>query len=109
MLLESLIDEPQIIELLNRPEVHFAHKPPFETKLFAAMQKKGKNAYIIKVWDEEGQLLPYRCIYAHDPQRDRHHVLMIVDREISYDTNDTNFIELKRRYDALDLRNFGFP
>lgn len=107
-LLETLIDEPHIIEVLNRPQVHVNHTPTIESKTFAAMQKHGKNVFILKVWDADGQLSPYRCLYAHDPQRDRYHVLMIIDRDFNYDTKDASYIELNRRYDALGLRNFKF-
>ena len=107
-LLETLVDEPHIIEVLNRPQVHVKHKPTIEVKEFAAMQKQGKNVFILKVWDDNGQLSPYRCLYAHDPQRDRYHVLMIYDRDFKYDTHDENYIELNRRYDSLGLRNFKF-
>lgn len=105
-LFEVLIDEPHIVEVLNRPQLHHAHQPAIEIKKFGEMQRRGKNVFIIKVWEEDGTLSDYRCLYAHDPQRDRYHVLMIVNREVSYDPNDLCFVELNRRYDALGLRKF---
>lgn len=105
-LLESVADNPAILEVLNRPHNHFEYVPSFEIKKFSELQQRGKNVFIIKIWDEEGKLLPYRCLYAHDPQRDRYHVLMIAHRDFDYDNTHPDFIELVRRYDELGLRNF---
>lgn len=79
VLMETLQDEPHIIEILNRPRVHHAHKPTFEIKQFAAMQRRGKNVLIIKVWSEQGQLSPFRGFLAHDSQRDEYSLLMVVN------------------------------
>ncbi len=106
VLLENVADEPAILDDLNRPRRHFDHDPSFEIKQFAEMQNKGKNVFIIKVWDEAGALLPYRCLYAHNPQRDRYHVLMFANRDFDYDSKHPDFIELTRRYDELGLRDF---
>lgn len=106
VLLESLWDDSDTLELLCRPRNHFTHEPPFECKRYGAMQSIGKNIYTIKVRDLAGALLPYRVLIGFHAQIDAYYVLAIANRKNAYDTNDQLFQTVLERYGRAGIPDY---
>lgn len=107
VLLDELINDQATLEWLFRPHNHFRYKPPFEVKWFAEAYNTGRNILILKVHSNEGQLLSYRVLVGYHSQKDHYHVLTVVNREISYDTNDPHFAAVLDRYERCGIPVYG--
>lgn len=106
LLLETLTDDPEMLERLFRPANHYRYAPPFEIKLFTAMQQAGKNVYIVKVHSEQGQLLPYRLLLGYHAQIDAFYVLTLIEREIDYDLNHPTIVTAIERYERCGIPTY---
>lgn len=107
-LLESLAEDQATLGSLFRPDRRFRHQPPFEVKAFAEAQRRGKNIFTLKIWDECGELLNYRVLYAYHGQCDTYYVLSVVSRDDAYDPTKPEFDELLDRYDECGIPTYRF-
>lgn len=107
-LIEELMDDDELVGTLchETPKWHYRYKPPFEVKRFEECWNRGKRVYLLKVYDEDGHLIPHRVFVGHDIQTDDYIALSVQPRSTSYDTNDTGFEELCKRYDRERIRTF---
>jgi len=106
VLLEELAGDQDMLGRLFRPNNHFLYMPPFEIKVFAEARKRGKNIFILKVRNDEGELLNHRVLVAYHAQKDRYHVLTVANREISYDTSDPLFEAVLQRYERCGVPDY---
>lgn len=107
LLLETLADDPSMLDKLFRPANHFRYTPPFEIYHFVELQRQGKNIYIIKVrHPEEGNLLPYRLLLGYHSQIDTFYVLTLIEREIDYDVRDPTIIAALERYERHGIPTY---
>lgn len=103
VLLEQLDNDKEMLDRLFRPANHFLYRPPFEIKQYEAMQRTGRNIFIIKVRGEDGELLPWRLLIGFDSRNDVYHVLCLAPRSIAYDESDPLFRIVQSRYDNAGL------
>jgi hypothetical protein len=103
LLLESLLDDPDLLEDLCVPENHYLHCPPFEVKRFGEAQRRGYNIYILKFLDEDGNLPRYRIFIGFNAQRSTYYALAITHRSNAYRPGDDAFRNLLHRYDQCDI------
>jgi hypothetical protein len=107
LLLETLADDPSMLDRLFRPANHYQYTPPFEIKRFGELQAQGKNVYIIKVrHPTQGHLLPYRLLLGYHAQMDTYYTLTLIEREIDYDVHDPTIVAALERYDRCGIPTY---
>lgn len=102
VLLEVVEDQGHL-DGLFRPSVRYRSEPLFEVKEFQAAKAVGRFVLILKVWNHEGQLLPYRIFIGYNSRSEEYWVLSVIDREISYETDNPAFATLLSRYDECNI------
>ena len=103
LLLESLQDDPDLLEDLCVPDNHYLHCPPFEVKRFGEAQKRGYNIYILKFLDDDGSLPSYRIFIGFNAQRSTYYALAVTNRNTAYRPGDDAFRHLLARYKQCDI------
>ena len=103
LLLESLQDDPDLLEDLCVPDNHYLHCPPFEVKRFGEAQKRGYNIYILKFLDDDGSLPSYRIFIGFNAQRSTYYALAVTNRNTAYHPGDDAFGHLLARYKQCDI------
>ena len=103
LLLESLQDDPDLLEDLCVPDNHYLHCPPFEVKRFGEAQKRGYNIYILKFLDDDGSLPSYRIFIGFNAQRSTYYALAVTNRNTAYHPGDDAFRHLLARYKQCDI------
>ncbi len=103
LLLESLQDDPELLENLCVPDNHYLYCPPFEVKKFGEAQKRGYNIYILKFLNKDGSLPSYRIFIGFNAQRSTYYALAVANRSIAYRPGDDAFRHLLARYEQCDI------
>lgn len=103
--LDALLDElqtlPELLNCLNQKLPKFLLKPPVEIKLLESGARSNRWIYIVKPYDEDGALLPYRVLLGHEPRKDIYVALAALKRADAYDANNQRFINACELYDRL--------
>lgn len=106
LLLESLQDDPDLLEDLCVPDNHYLHCPPFEVKRFGEAQRRGYNIYILKFLDEDGSLPSYRIFIGFNAQRSTYYALAVTNRSVAYRPGDDAFRHLLDRYEHCGIPTY---
>lgn len=104
-LIEAIGSDAETLDALCRevPKWHFLFRPPFEIKRFEAAWQDGRRIYVLKPYDENGGLIPYRIFVGYDIATDEYFALSVQPRTSCYDTRSNAYASLCYRYDALDI------
>ena len=103
LLVESLYEDPVLLDHLHDPSSYPLHTPVFEIKRFEEAMRLGYNVFILKFKNLDGFPIDHRIFLGFNPQSDIFYVLAITDRDYSYDTNHPSFRDLGTRYDKYRL------
>lgn len=90
-------------DLVRNKFRNYAVDPSYEIKRFAAFWRDSQTVYILKFWDYDGGLVPYRIIYAHHPQQDLVHVLAIIHRNVDYENDHSIIARVRADYERLAI------
>ncbi|NCT82025.1 MAG: hypothetical protein GXC94_02685 [Comamonadaceae bacterium] len=108
LLWELSEDDEMLARLQNEvPAWHWQYKPPFEFKRYQQAWATGRRVFIVKIYDEEGALLPFRVFFGYDLKLDEYVALCISHRSVSYHPGRQPFRLLCERYDAERLPAIG--
>lgn len=86
-------------DLLNYvPHQHFDYQPMFEIKRFRDAYADGYDINIVKFYDFNDLLVPFRILVCYDPTKDTHYALSYPPRKWDYSVGDSRYQELVDRY-----------
>ncbi|MGJ7533918.1 MULTISPECIES: hypothetical protein [unclassified Variovorax] len=105
VLIDELSNDESALTSLSSdtPKWQAFYEPPYEIKRFQACWDAGKRIYLLKVYDKDGHLCPFRILIGHDIDTDDYFVLATPHRSVSYDTTAPDFSELIARYNGLRI------
>lgn len=105
-LLQEFQDTPGLSTRLTEAGYRDLDDPAFEIKNFAAFKRQGQTVYILKIWDMDGSLVPYRVIYFLHPQHDVAHVVAVIHRQVDYERDQQLMERLRADYEKLAIPTF---
>lgn len=83
-LLQQAKRDPKIIDSLLDHDFGADHSAPYHVSKWFAFWNLGYNIWRLKIWTEPKGSLPYRIVYAYEPQSLQYYVLAIVHRDFDY-------------------------
>ena len=98
VLFDELVYNKEVLDVLCNPGHRHLFDPPFEIKRFEEMWRMGYNIYTMRVYDEQGALLPRRVLIGYHAQADIYYPLAFPQREFAYETSDPSFSIVVHRY-----------
>ena len=103
VLFDELVHHKEVLDVLCKPAYHHLFDPPFELKRFEQMWRLGYNIYTMRVFNEQGALLPRRVLIGFHAQSDIYYPLTFPSRDTAYDTTDPAFAIVLHRYAAANI------
>lgn len=99
---EAVCEDERLLEILFRPQNHYARRPPFEVKRYEAMWRRGKNVFTVKI-DDAGKPIGYRVLIGWHSQRDDYYILAVAPRSEAYELDDPLFDDIICRYEKAGI------
>lgn len=106
VLMEEFQDSPEVADTLIKHGYHDYRDPAYSVSRFLELWHQGLNLYRLKFWDEDGSIVSYRIIYAHNPKTDCIHVLGIIHRNFNYDTSHPVVCRICSGYERLGIPTY---
>lgn len=103
VLLQTLAEDPDVLEDLCVPLNYHYYTPSFEVKKFAEAFKAGYNIFILKFLDDDGSLPTYRILIGFHAQKRSYYALALTHRSVSYATNHDAYRNLLARYEQCGI------
>ena len=100
-LLETLKDDPDLLDRLTQHEYGRGRVAEIHVSRWIEQWNKGRNLWRLKIWDLEGKGVRQRIVYAFEPTTGKHHVLGVVPREFNYDSDHPLSRRIFAAYDDL--------
>lgn len=107
VVLDELMARPNLRDRLFRHGYRNVENPTFDVEQISRFFRRDYVIYRIKIWDEDGSLLPYRALYAYDGRTETYHVLGIFHRQYAYDETHPKVQRMLADYEALGLFPFS--
>ena len=104
-LIEELAGNDVVLATLSQDVPKWGHgtNAPFEIKRFHEAWNAGRRIYVLKPYDEDGQLIGFRVFIGHDVVTDEYFALSVQPRATCYDITTPEYRQLCKRYDDLDI------
>ena len=100
-LLETLKDDPDLLDRLTQHEYGRGRVAEIHVSRWIEQWNKGRNLWRLKIWDLEGKGVRQRIVYAFEPTTGKHHVLGVVPREFNNDSDHPLSRRIFAAYDDL--------
>ena len=104
-LLQQAKHDKKIIESLLDHDFGNDHSKKYHVSKWFALWNEGYNIWRLKVWGEPKGSLPYRIVYAYQPQTFQYHVLAVVDRSFDYKSDHEITKRILKAYKTLGITN----
>lgn len=105
-ILSELASDRNFLARMHNRRVRRMSTPDCEVDRLVELWAEGLNISRIKIWDIDGQLLPYRVICALDAAADCYHAIAVVYKKDGYNYERNS--EVTRRFVAR-YHDLGLP
>ena len=102
VLLEQIRADPHLLDALTDHAFGLERREAFTVSRIESQWHKGKDLWLLKIWDLDAQNLPYRIVYGYEIRRHRYHVLGVIHRSnYNYEPDHPFTQRILRAYDDV--------